>query len=152
MQCRVARWVRSRFLLENFEKESLVHEEIAAFLDEVLEDSLNKNDLLIVGAGHTTQAFKRHLGNEGTLLGVDLFKGSELIVKDATEKQIFEALSELSASRACKLIVSVIGGQGFIFGRGNQQLSPRILEILLRQIWERGDLGAFKSGEAVSLK
>jgi predicted polyphosphate/ATP-dependent NAD kinase len=54
---------------------------------------------------------------------VDLVCNRKIIVKDANEKQILEKIS----SKEARIIVTPIGGQGFIFGRGNQQISPEVI-------------------------
>jgi predicted polyphosphate/ATP-dependent NAD kinase len=94
-----------------------------------LGKELQDFDLAVLGPGATLAALKRELGFEGTLLGVDLFAGGECLLRDAREDQIWEALQ---GRRAC-LVLGVIGGQGFLLGRGNQQLSPRILNQLGRE-------------------
>lgn len=60
------------------------------------------------------------------MLGVDVVKDGELILADATETQLFS----LVESAPSKIIITVIGGQGHIFGRGNQQLSPRVIRAV----------------------
>lgn len=77
----------------------------------------------ILGPGTTTRAVTRALGLEKTLLGVDVIEGKQVILKDANERQLLELLDTVSG----KIIVSPIGGQGFLFGRGNQQISPEVI-------------------------
>jgi predicted polyphosphate/ATP-dependent NAD kinase len=114
------------------ECEELVLDEIAA---DVMA-SMDKHGLYIIGAGTTTQAIKRAMGIKGTLLGVDLVLNGELFKADATEQEILAALSALSAQNTVVLIVTLIGGQGHLFGRGNQQLSPAVIRAIGRDhIW-----------------
>ena len=77
----------------------------------------------IIGPGTTTRAIKNELGIEGSLLGVDVVKNRELVAGDVTETELLQLLDGSKA----KIVVTVIGGQGYIFGRGNQQLSPAVI-------------------------
>ena len=67
------------------------------------------------------------LGLSGTLLGVDAVFNKDLIASDLSEKQILELLKKYNKVR---LIVTLIGGQGHVFGRGNQQISPEVIKQL----------------------
>lgn len=86
----------------------------------------------IFGAGSTVAAVEKALGLEGTLLGIDIMRGGKLVTKDVDER----TLLAFSKSGPCRLIVTAIGGQGHLFGRGNQQLSPPVIrQIGLENIW-----------------
>ena len=61
-----------------------------------------------------------------TLLGVDVVKNKELIANDISEKDLYEIVK---ANKA-RIVVTAIGGQGHIFGRGNQQVSPRVIRAV----------------------
>ena len=67
------------------------------------------------------------LGLPATLLGVDVVKDRRLVMSDANEQKLLELLHGEARGKA-HIIVTVIGGQGYIFGRGNQQLSAEVLE------------------------
>lgn len=91
-----------------------------------------RGTVYILGAGSTLQAIKQDLGIDGTLLGPDVVKDGELIAKDVTAKE----LAAITASQECRLIITAIGGQGHIFGRGNQQLTPDVIRnIGSENIW-----------------
>lgn len=77
----------------------------------------------IFGPGTTTGSILELLDLEYSLLGVDVVKNNSMLIKDANESLLLELLENSEA----KIIVTVIGGQGHILGRGNQQLSPRVL-------------------------
>lgn len=95
-----------------------------AIADEIVE-SIEPDVLQIIGAGSTTAPILTSLGMDNTLLGVDLVLNGEQIVKDASEVAILEALE--AHGGAARLVITPIGGQGHIFGRGNQQLSPAVI-------------------------
>jgi predicted polyphosphate/ATP-dependent NAD kinase len=78
----------------------------------------------IIGPGTTTRAVMECLGLENTLLGVDVIRNKELVANDVSESRLMEIIGGDGA----KIVVTVIGGQGHVFGRGNQQLSPRVIE------------------------
>lgn len=80
----------------------------------------------LIGPGSTTFSAKNKLGLHGSLLGVDVVRDRQLVQRDATEAQIHDAIE----GQDCSLLLSCIGGQGHVIGRGNAQLSPRILRLL----------------------
>jgi predicted polyphosphate/ATP-dependent NAD kinase len=77
----------------------------------------------LLGPGATLAALKETLGISPTLLGVDMLIDGDEVLRDAREDQIWERIQ----GRSVGLALGVIGGQGFLLGRGNQQLSARIL-------------------------
>ena len=80
--------------------------------------------LWLLGPGTTTRAIRRILGFEGALLGVDAVKNGQLLESDLNEAHILELLD---AHASTHIVVTPIGGQGYVFGRGNQQFSPEVL-------------------------
>ena len=78
----------------------------------------------LLGPGTTTRAVAETLGVAKTLLGVDAVRDRRLVGTDLSEAGILELLG--AATPAC-IVVTVIGGQGHIFGRGNQQLSAAVI-------------------------
>lgn len=85
-------------------------------------DDVDPETTYVLGPGGTLQAVKEALGFEGTPLGVDVYRDGEVLVKDASEADILDALGDWNV-----VVVSPIGGQGVILGRGNQQISPAVL-------------------------
>ncbi len=80
----------------------------------------------VLGPGTTTQAVGKALGLETSLLGVDVVLDGKLIGRDVAEAELYE----LVRGGPAEAVLSIIGGQGFVLGRGNQQLSPRVLSGL----------------------
>ncbi len=96
-----------------------------AALCEELARTMEPGRLYLLGPGTTTGRIMRSLGLEPTLLGVDVVRDGALVELDADEGTL---LRLLAAGVGATLILGVIGGQGFLLGRGNQQLSARVLE------------------------
>ncbi|MBB1327330.1 ATP-NAD kinase family protein [Pseudoalteromonas sp. SR45-1] len=104
------------------ETDELVLADIAAHV----VSQMDEDTFYIMGSGSTVEAIMEEMGLENTLLGVDLIKDQTLVAQDLTAKQLLE----LTHDQSTKLVITLIGGQGHIFGRGNQQLSP----VLIRAI------------------
>jgi predicted polyphosphate/ATP-dependent NAD kinase len=83
----------------------------------------------ILGPGTTTRAIAERLGLSKTLVGVDIITRDKILAKDVGEKQILEYL----ALRPMGLIVTPTGGQGFVLGRGNQEISPQVIRKVGRE-------------------
>jgi predicted polyphosphate/ATP-dependent NAD kinase len=86
-------------------------------------ESMKPDVVYVVSAGTTTRTIGDLLDEKKTLLGVDIFVNKRIVAKDVNEKQILEVIDDKPA----KIVVTPIGGQGFIFGRGNQQISPDVI-------------------------
>jgi len=102
------------------EDEEEAKENIADFVVENME----KDTLYILGAGTTVAKIGERLGVEKTLLGIDALYNGKIVGRDLAERDILELLEKYPK---VKLIITPIGSQGFIFGRGNQQLTARVL-------------------------
>lgn len=102
--------------------EQYVFEAIAHEVVQNMEDSC----FYIIGPGTTTRAVMEKMNLKSTLLGVDIVKNKELIASDVNEAQLIEKIK----GQRTKLIVTPVGGQGYLFGRGNQQISPEVLKIV----------------------
>ena len=88
----------------------------------------DRDAYFILGPGSTVKAVGDELQVDKTLLGVDLYHDGRLIGTDLNESQLLAAIE----GRHAKIVVTVIGGQGYIFGRGNQQLSPQVIQAVGR--------------------
>lgn len=100
-------------------------EAIADYIIENMEPGIPH----VLGPGSTVKTICRRLGIECTLLGVDVIINGKVVARDVGEKELVDILNRYGRA---KLIVSPIGNQGFIFGRGNQQLSPLVLSKIRR--------------------
>ena len=99
-----------------------VYEDIA---DDVLERIETEPErLVLLGAGSTVGAMGRRLGIDKTLLGVDAIVDRQQVGVDVNEQEILRLLGE---HRGCVVVLSPIGAQGFVLGRGNQQLSAEVV-------------------------
>lgn len=103
-----------------------ISEEPAALCAAVAAD-MQPGTLYLFGPGSTTAGVLHQLGLHGTVLGVDAVLDGRLIGTDLTEQAITELMDRSAATR---LVLGVIGGQGFLLGRGNQQLGPAVLARL----------------------
>lgn len=108
------------------EDESMVLNDIAEYLSELIAD--DDEHLYVMGSGSTVGDVMARLGLSNTLLGVDVVKNGRVIAADVTAKQLLALVSQASA----RLVITAIGGQGHVFGRGNQQLSPDVLRAVGR--------------------
>jgi predicted polyphosphate/ATP-dependent NAD kinase len=104
------------------EVEELVLQDIAADIVAGMEDDM----LYFIGSGKTTLAIMDELQLENTLLGIDVVLNHQLLKNDVSESDILAFLDQYPG----KAVISVIGGQGHIIGRGNQQLSCAVLKKL----------------------
>jgi predicted polyphosphate/ATP-dependent NAD kinase len=102
--------------------EEQIKEEIAEYVKEKMIEK--PEQMYILGSGSTVQTIAKHLGISGSLLGIDAVLNGELIGKDLNEQQLLDLISIHPKPR---LILSPIGAQGFILGRGNLQLSPKVI-------------------------
>jgi predicted polyphosphate/ATP-dependent NAD kinase len=100
--------------------EEIFKQQIALFAREFKKNG----SIYILGAGTTTSKIANILGFEKTLLGVDVVQNGKMLLKDASEDEL---LNLLESGEKSKIIVSPIGAQGFILGRGIPQISATVL-------------------------
>jgi predicted polyphosphate/ATP-dependent NAD kinase len=96
---------------------------LEALADEFVGE-MEDGRLYVLGCGATILKVKRRLGADGTLLGVDVAMNGRLIAMDVDAAR----LSRITDQTPTSILVGVTGGQGFLFGRGNQQISPALLK------------------------
>ncbi|MAY12147.1 MAG: ATP-NAD kinase [Alcanivorax sp.] len=104
------------------EVEDLVVTEIAASVI----DNLEPDTWYLVGSGSTVATVMEQLGLPNTLLGVDIIRDQEVVAADVGAEQILHIIGDAQA----RALLTVIGGQGHLFGRGNQQFSPAVIRRL----------------------
>lgn len=122
------------------ESEELVLLELADWLQDSMEDGVR----YVFGPGSTLHGLAQNLGLETTLLGVDVIENGQVLAHDVTEAKLFE----LVEGHPSRLLVTAIGGQGHILGRGNQQISPRVVRAIgldhLRVVATKRKLGTLQ--------
>lgn len=123
-------WVpQDRVHMQSLKEGGVAHEELQ--LQEIAQsviDNMEPDVLYFIGSGSTPAAIMQELGLPNTLLGIDLVLNHELVASDLTERDILQILQ--TEQKAARLVITVIGGQGVVFGRGNQQLSPQVIRTI----------------------
>jgi predicted polyphosphate/ATP-dependent NAD kinase len=104
------------------ESEELVLSDLADWLNDSWEEGVR----YVLGPGSTLHGLAQNLGLDTTLLGVDVIENGQVLAQDVSEAQLFELVD----GHPAYLLVTAIGGQGHILGRGNQQISPRVLRSI----------------------
>ena len=127
------RWMQGAKQRIETSDESEIIEGIAEHIGEMMEED---SDLLIIwGSGGTLRRMAKHLGFEKTVLGIDVVQDGIIIAGDVNESDLLELLSAHNGNSL--ILLSPMGGQGFLIGRGNLQISPAVI----RQVGIDGVLG-----------
>ena len=87
-------------------------------------EGMDAETLYLLGPGTTLRAITDELGLPKTLLGVDAVRARALVGKDLNERDILDLLERHDRS---KILVTPIGGNGFILGRGSKQFTPKVI-------------------------
>ncbi len=93
-------------------------------LEEYVIDNMNEDSYYIIGTGSTCKSIEDRLGVVADPLCIDLYRGKKLLRKDASEHDLLS----LPADENIHLILSPLGGQGFLFGHGNRQITWSVIE------------------------
>ncbi len=101
-------------------------EEQKETLAEFLVERMEPGTIYVLGPGTSTKAVADRMGQPKTLLGVDAYLDGNAILTDASEEDLMRALE----GKKAMIVVTPIGRQGFVFGRGNQQLSPKVIDMV----------------------
>jgi len=91
-----------------------------------LAGDMTREAYYLIGPGSTLRSLMEYLQAENTLLGVDVFWRGRTIARDVPEKEILAYMKD----RETRLIITPTGGQGYMLGRGNQQISPPVIKGL----------------------
>ena len=114
--------------------------------EQVVAD-MEEGVVYIIGPGTTTRAIADALGIRKTLLGVDAALDGRLAAADANESDLLR----LTRDKPAKIVVGVIGGQGYVFGRGNQQISARVIRRVIGQAGAGNVIVAATRGKLLAL-
>jgi predicted polyphosphate/ATP-dependent NAD kinase len=119
------RWMQgSKELIQTDSEEEI----IIGLSDHIGESIAEQGRLVIWGSGGTLREIGSKIGFELTTLGIDATIGGEQVGTDLAESGIIEILD--SHDGPVTLLLSPMGGQGFLIGRGNLQLSPAVLRSI----------------------
>ena len=118
-------------------------EAVLGIASEIVNE-MDEETLYIIGPGTTTKVIMDKLELKNTLLGVDVVLNKKLLASDVNEQE----LMKLTYRRMARIVVTVIGGQGYIFGRGNQQVSP----IIIKRVGKENIIVAATKDKLLSLE
>lgn len=95
-----------------------------------LEEHYKPCTLYILGPGTTVKTIADLMGVDKTLLGVDVVHNKKLLARDVNEETLYNLVkNHRMKGGGVRIVLSPIGGQGYILGRGNQQISPRVIRL-----------------------
>ena len=119
------RWMQgSKMRVEASGEEEIIQ----GLADHVRETLIGDRMMIVWGSGGTLRTIGGILGFDLSTLGIDITVGGNIIGSDLNENEILSALKEHQGD--VMLLLSPMGGQGFLIGRGNLQLSPDVLRII----------------------
>ena len=119
------RWMQGSKELIQTESEDEI---IQGLSDHIEQSFIDDNRLVIWGSGGTLRSIGENLGFDLTTLGIDATVGNGQVGTDLDEAGLIEVLTNHSGKMT--LLLSPMGGQGFLIGRGNLQLSPDVIKII----------------------
>lgn len=97
-------------------------EALAAAADEIV-GCMNPGTLYIIGPGTSAGTVIEAMGERPSILGTDAVRDGRTVARDATARE----LEALAGSDPVRIVLGVTGRQGFLLGRGNQQISPSLI-------------------------
>ena len=117
------RWMQGAKQRVQAADESEIIEGIAEHIGEMMEE--DPNLMIIWGSGGTLRRMAKHLGIDKTVLGIDIIMGGGILSEDVNERELLDNLSSHDGKSI--ILLSPMGGQGFLIGRGNLQISPEVI-------------------------
>lgn len=106
---------------------SYEEDEIEEISDYIINEYLDDSYHIVFGTGKTVKAILKKLGYEVPVTSINVTKGKRLILKNATYHDLMKLSDPL------RIILTPIGNQGFIIGRGNQEIGPEVLKKLRKK-------------------
>ena len=119
---------------------------LAGLSDHISESFVSEDRMIVWGSGGTLRTIGGQIGFELTTLGIDVTLGKKQVGTDLDESGILRLLQSHSGPRT--LLLSPMGGQGFLIGRGNLQLSPPVL----REVGSENVLGVVTPAKLLSVR
>jgi predicted polyphosphate/ATP-dependent NAD kinase len=113
-----------RQLLQGMKTSSLASEDTqVADIARSFADGMNDDVMYVLGPGTTMRAVAAALDLPKTLIGVDVVRARQMVARDVGERELLD----LTLGQPTKIVITIIGGQGYLFGRGNQQISAQVI-------------------------
>ncbi len=119
------RWMQGAKEQVQRESEEETLEAMSLHIANLVEE--NPDLMLVWGSGGTLRQMCKQIGHDSTLLGIDIQHAGKMY-NDLNESGLLEIINEHQGE--IKLLLSPMGGQGFLIGRGNLQLSPEVLRSI----------------------
>ena len=119
------RWMQGAKEQVQRESEEETLEAMSSHIANLVEE--NHDLMLVWGSGGTLRQISKQIGHDSTLLGIDIQHAGKMY-NDLNEKGLLEIINGHEGE--IKLLLSPMGGQGFLIGRGNLQLSPDVLRAI----------------------
>lgn len=119
------RWMQGAKEQVQRESEEETLEAMSSHVANLVEE--NSDLMLVWGSGGTLRQMCKQNGHESTLLGIDIQHAGKMY-NDLNESGLLEIINQHQGE--IKLLLSPMGGQGFLIGRGNLQLSPDVLRAI----------------------
>ncbi|BAB66288.1 ATP-NAD kinase family protein [Sulfurisphaera tokodaii] len=109
-------------------KEEIIsnEEELEAIAEYVINNLIRDNEYYIFGSGSTVKYILKKLGYKTNFLAIDVTYGKKLVKTSVNYYDLLNLTGELN------LILTPIGKQGFLIGRGNQEIGPEVLQKIRR--------------------